>query len=107
MVLSGLTGFLLYQAIEAADLPDTQAFRLQRWDGGYSLEVDDVHRDDCVASFKGRAVLAVDPRLKDELDPVRVDAHLLNDDTPLIVLRNETADNGQKVVQVALGPPLC
>ncbi len=107
MVLSGLTGLLLYQALEAADMLDKQTFRLQRCDGVYSLEVDELNPDDCVAAFKGHAVLAVNPRLKDELDPVRVDAHLLNDDRPAIVLRKETGDGGQEVVQVTLGPPLC
>ena len=89
--LSGLAALLLHEALDESVADETSAFRLTRLQGGFALVHDTPRDDDCVAVFRERVVLMIEPTLKDALGACRVDGQV-DDDGAAILLRKSSRE---------------
>lgn len=88
VALSGLAALLLYQALEARGEDESHTFRLRSSNGGFWIVPGTVCERDCVALFRGRTVLVVDPAEKEALGTCRLEAQV-EEQMSVIYLKTE------------------
>jgi hypothetical protein len=98
ILVSGLAGLFLYEALDAAQVPPSETFCLRPQGDGYSFATDVFDSSDCVATFRDRVVIAAPRELCDGLGACRLEAHLNGDSVSLLLRKLEPDGEGSPEV---------
>ena len=79
MVVSGLAGLYLYEALAATNVAPAHTFCLRADGNAVVFGTGPVRADDCVAVFRDRVVFAAERSLCDHFGACRLDANLHGD----------------------------
>ena len=99
MKLSGLAGYLLHEALTAADPTGNRAFRLAFRADSFQLDLDLQSATDRIATLNGRVIFLIERAVDRQLEGSCLDATMY-DDAPVLVLTKE--GDGEQAHQVTL-----